>query len=95
MRLQWTERSRQDLVVIGEHYRQEAGERIAAQNMLRLIDTVESLVVMPEKARPGRVPGTRELVIQGLPYIVPYRVVTDEIQILRVFHTARKPPAAW
>ncbi|PIW88418.1 MAG: type II toxin-antitoxin system mRNA interferase toxin, RelE/StbE family, partial [Nitrospirae bacterium CG_4_8_14_3_um_filter_44_28] len=40
----------------------------------------------------GRVEGTRELVISGLPYIIPYRVKNNTIEILRVLHAARKWP---
>lgn len=36
--------------------------------------------------------GTRELVITGTPYLVPYRVVGDVIVILRVLHGARQWP---
>ncbi|HET6521471.1 MAG TPA: type II toxin-antitoxin system RelE/ParE family toxin, partial [Geminicoccaceae bacterium] len=46
----------------------------------------------PESGRPGRVPGTRELVVSGTPYIVPYRVQGNTVQILRVLHGARKWP---
>jgi toxin ParE1/3/4 len=47
---------------------------------------------MPHRGRPGRWPGTRELVIPRTPYIVPYRVQGDLIEILRVFHGARRWP---
>ena len=40
----------------------------------------------------GRVRGNLELVIPGLPYILPYRIKGKEVQILSVFHTARKWP---
>ena len=40
--------------------------------------------------RPGRVLGTRELVIGGLPYIIPYRVRDNYVDILRVLHTSRR-----
>jgi toxin ParE1/3/4 len=46
----------------------------------------------PEMGRPGRVPGTRELVIPSTPFIVPYRLDGNTIQILRVFHGARRWP---
>jgi toxin ParE1/3/4 len=49
----------------------------------------------PEMGRPGRVFGTRELVLEKYPYIVPYRVRENEVQVLRVFHTSRKPPHKW
>jgi toxin ParE1/3/4 len=46
----------------------------------------------PEIGRVGRIPGTRELVIPGLPYIVPYRVKSAAIQILGVLHTSQEWP---
>lgn len=56
---------------------------------------VDELAQFPHAGRPGRVAGTRELVFPGLPYIVPYRVRSGVVQVLRVFHTSRRPPAAW
>lgn len=44
---------------------------------------------------PGRVFGTRELAIERVPSIVPYRVGWDDVEILRVFHTSRRPPEGW
>jgi len=55
-------------------------------------DAVELLARHPALGRPGRVQGTRELVIPGTPYIIPYRVRDDRIEILRVFHASRKWP---
>ncbi len=52
---------------------------------------VESLQEQPHQGRPGRIFGTRELVISKFSFIVPYRVKNDEVQILRVFHTAENP----
>jgi plasmid stabilization system protein ParE len=46
----------------------------------------------PQSGRVGRTRGTRELVVPGLPYIVPYRIVDDVILILSVVHTSRKWP---
>ncbi len=37
-------------------------------------------------------PGTRELVVTGTPYIVPYRVKGQEVEVLRVYHGARHWP---
>ncbi|MGE4442492.1 MAG: type II toxin-antitoxin system RelE/ParE family toxin [Desulfomicrobium sp.] len=44
----------------------------------------------PESGRPGRVPGTRELVLARYPYVLPYRVRNGIVEILRVFHTSQK-----
>ncbi len=46
----------------------------------------------PEIGRPGRMDGTRELVLSGLPYTLPYRVRDGRIEILAVFHISRAWP---
>jgi toxin ParE1/3/4 len=61
----------------------------------RVLNAVESLAEQPGLGRPGRVPGTRELVVLRTRYIVPYRVRGDTVEILRVFHTSRRPPRRW
>jgi plasmid stabilization system protein ParE len=45
-----------------------------------------------ESGRPGRVARTRELVLTGTPYFLPYRIVGDTIRIHRVFHSACRWP---
>ncbi|WP_296900229.1 type II toxin-antitoxin system RelE/ParE family toxin [Thiohalocapsa sp.] len=42
--------------------------------------------------RPGRVLDTRELMVTGTPYLVPYTVSDNEIVILRVLHGAQQWP---
>jgi toxin ParE1/3/4 len=46
----------------------------------------------PEMGRSGRVEGTRELVVQGTPFIVAYQVRKDSVRILRVLHGAQQWP---
>lgn len=46
----------------------------------------------PDMWRPGRVPGTRELMLPHFSCIIPYRVREQRVEILHVFHTARKWP---
>jgi toxin ParE1/3/4 len=59
---------------------------------LRLRDTIREqtglLAEMPNMGRPGRVPGTRELVIAGTKYIIAYAVTKDAVRVLRVLHGA-------
>ena len=57
-----------------------------------IVEATESLARHPSAGRPGRVTGTRELVIRGTPYVVPYRVRSGVVEIIRVFHGARKWP---
>jgi toxin ParE1/3/4 len=66
----------------------------AADRVLtRIEQAVAHLAEHPASGRAGRVPGTRELVVSGTPYIIPYRVRKDSVEILRVFHAARRWPA--
>jgi plasmid stabilization system protein ParE len=60
-----------------------------------VLAAVNLLVDQPGLGRPGRVPGTRELVVPKTRYLVPYRVRRDTIEILRVFHTSRRLPQRW
>lgn len=61
----------------------------------RIMAAVAMLEAHPALGRPGRVPGTRELVVPKTRYLVPYRVRGDAVEVLRVFHTARRPPTRW
>ena len=67
----------------------------ARQVVARVLAAVAALQAQPALGRPGRVPGTRELVVARTRYVVPYRAREDTIEILRVFHTSRRPPARW
>jgi len=69
----------------------EAARRVAK----RIEDAVERLSMFPEAGRVGRIDGTRELVVTGTPYIVPYRLKTDRVEIIRVFHGMRRWPEAF
>ncbi|MDD5058437.1 MAG: type II toxin-antitoxin system RelE/ParE family toxin [Sideroxydans sp.] len=72
---------------------------VAARRMQDEINAAaQSLVAstVPTKGKPGRVSGTRELVLGvRTPYILVFREINDKderVQILRVMHTARKYP---
>lgn len=66
---------------------------LAARLVLtRIRERIEELRDHPHGGRPGRVPGTRELVIAKTPYLAPYQVIGDTLQILRVYHGSRQWP---
>jgi len=67
----------------------------AASVVSAIAEAVDSLAKYPAIGRPGRVAGTRELVVSGTPYIVPYRVRAGSVEILRIFHAARKWPESF
>ncbi len=61
----------------------------------RVLEATSMLAEQPSMGRPGRVPGTRELIVAKTRYIVPYRVRGETVEILRVFHTSRRLPDSW
>jgi toxin ParE1/3/4 len=88
----WSPEAIDDLAALRAYIEQDnpsAARRVA----LHIVRNVEILLpASPMMGRPGRVPGTRELVIPRTPFIVPYRLQGDAIHILRVFHGARRWP---
>ena len=57
-----------------------------------LLDAVERLAELPNLGRPGRVGDTRELVVPGTPYVIPYRLRGDRLEVIAVFHGRQKWP---
>ena len=92
MRVIWSETSIANLMEIRQYIERdkpEAARRLAH----RIISSVERLADHPYIGRPGREPGTRELIVAGTPYIIPYRVRRDQLSILAVLHGARNRDA--
>ncbi|HEY4922349.1 MAG TPA: type II toxin-antitoxin system RelE/ParE family toxin [Xanthobacteraceae bacterium] len=88
----WTDPALADLAAL-HGYISNDNPAAAAAMVRRIVDLVENqLPRMPDSGRPGRVPQTRELVIVGSPYFVPYRILGDRLEILRVIHGARRWP---
>jgi toxin ParE1/3/4 len=72
-----------------------AGDNPAAADRMagKIEHSVEQLADDPAMGRAGRVVGTRELVISGTPYVVAYRVRQETIEVLCIFHAARRWPS--
>ena len=87
----WTRKALANLDDIMEYI---AGDNPqAASRMVKMIDgAVQPLGQHPFLGRPGRVPNTRELIVSGTPFILPYRVKGSTVEILRVLHAARRWP---
>lgn len=91
MRIEWTEPARRDLREIYLYIAQD--NPYAARTLqAELRERVTLLQDNPNLGRPGRVDGTRELVMANNPYILPYRIRQGRIEILAVYHGARKWP---
>ena len=91
MRVRWLRKALLDLEEI-ETFVGLDSPAAAVDTVIKIINSVSLLREQRGIGRAGRVPGTRELVVPGLPYIVPYRVKNETVQVLRVFHTSRKWP---
>lgn len=92
MNIVWSPEAIEDLASLRAYIAEDnpaAARRIA----LRIVQVIELMLPdNPQSGRPGRVPGTRELIIPRTPYVVPYRVQGNTLQILRVYHSARRWP---
>ena len=87
MPVTFARRALADLARIRAHIGQEnpaAANRVAVQ-ILAACDRLEHL---PERGRPGAIPGTRELVALW-PYVVVYRVTADGVGVARIWHGAQ------
>jgi len=94
MRLRWLRKALRNL---DDEATYIAADDAAAARLVvkRVLDAVALLPAQPGLGRPGRVPGTRELVVLKTRYVVPYRVRGDAIELLRVFHSSRRLPDRW
>lgn len=91
MKILFSPQARQDLDEIFDYILQERPE-MAGVVLERIRERILSLVEMPHQGRPGRVAGTRELVVPKTPFIVPYQLTGSTVEILRVYHGARQWP---
>ena len=67
----------------------DAARRVA----MAIVQTVEEGLSLNSKlGHPGRVPGTRELVMPKMRFIVPYRIRANVLEVLGVYHHARRWP---
>ncbi len=94
MRLRWLRKALRNL---DDEATYIAADDAAAARLVvkRVLEAVSTLAEQPGLGRPGRVPGTRELIVAKTRYIVPYRVRGETVEILRVFHTSRRLPGRW
>ena len=85
MEIRWSPESAADFAGIVEYIHKEnpsASDRVAQT----IYDSATSLESFPNRGRPGRIDGTRELVLAPLPFILIYRVKRETVEIVRVLH---------
>jgi toxin ParE1/3/4 len=92
MKVVWSRRALRHLTHVRDYIAKDdpkAVEGIAS----RILESVERLTAHPHIGRSGRIVGTRELVVSGTPYIVPYRIRDERLELIAVFHDRQKWPA--
>ena len=91
MRVIWTARARAELDELADYL--SAFGAATALGQVRLIRSAATLLgEHPHKGRLGRVDESRELIVSGTPYILPYRVRDGRVEILAVIHMSRQWP---
>lgn len=91
MKLAWSNRATTDRLAIFI-WIAEDNPQAAADVDDRIEAAAQRLKDFPNSGRPGRIEGTRELVIARTPYIAPYQIIGDTVRVLRVIHGARMWP---
>jgi toxin ParE1/3/4 len=96
MQIKWLTKALANLNDEAEYIAQE--DPTAANLVVeRIVAAINLLADNPAMGAPGRIHGTRELVVPNTRYVVPYRVqaALNRVEILRVFHTSRRLPKRW
>lgn len=92
MRVRWTQPAVEDFIGICDYTEVHFGALQARRAALQLFECAESLKVMPQRGRNGRKPGTRELTVSRLPFVIVYRSRAEGVEILRILHGAQRWP---
>lgn len=90
--IDWTEQAVQQLDQAHDYIALSSGEDVASRVTMQIVGRVEQVAAFPMSGRPGRVPGTRELVIPETPFVVAYMVEKSRIVILALYHGAQRWP---
>jgi toxin ParE1/3/4 len=87
----WSRFALSDRADIFSHIEAES-PRAAVHVDEQIADAAPAPAPLPDSGRPGRIDGTRELVIPRTPYVAAYLVDADTVRILRVLHRAQMWP---
>jgi toxin ParE1/3/4 len=87
----WSPRAIGHLAALRDYIARE-NPGAAARTATTLLAAVDRLAELPNLGRSGRVSGTRELVVPGTRYVIPYRVRGERLEIITVFHGRQRWP---
>ena len=93
MRLSWRPQAEQDRDDNIRHIAED-DPLVAIEQLDRIEEQIDMLLQQPKLGRPGRVKGTRELVMSRTPFIAVYHLPSpQEIEILRLMHGSQQWPS--
>jgi len=93
MLIKWSDAADNALAEILAYFISIAEEESGKSIVSQLIKSAGRLARYPLSGRPGRLQGTREIILRKLPYILVYRIVSPErVEIARALHTSRLWP---
>ena len=96
MKIVWLPKAQRDLSQISGYLEEEASRAAANRILKRIVHSATLLMHDPWLGHPSEsTDGVHELQVAKLPYCLPYRVIEDRVEILRVFHQARERPEEW
>jgi toxin ParE1/3/4 len=91
VKIVWSRRAIRHLVAVRDYIARDNPQN-AATVAARIVKSVDLLATQPHMGRPGRVLGTRELVVPDTPYVIPYRVRGESLELIAVFHGRQQWP---
>ncbi len=91
MKVVWSRRAIAHLAALRQYIARDnpSAAHNVAEQILRAVEILQS---QPQMGRPGRILGTRELVVPGTPFLVPYRVRGERLELIAVFHGRQRWP---
>ena len=89
--IEWTEQATRHLDQAHDYITLSNSE-VAARITMHIANSVQQLATFPISGRPGRGPGTRELVISNSPFVVAYSIEKEHIVILAIYQGAQQWP---
>ena len=90
--IEWSEQALRQLDQAYDFIALSNSEEVAARIRMQIFASVEQLDNFPMLGRTGRVRGSRELVIAGMPFVAAYEIQKARIYILAIYHGAQRWP---
>ncbi len=92
MTVRWTKPAADDLAHICDYTETRFGAAQARRAAMAVCDAAGTLKDLPRRGRAGRKPGTRELTVAGLPFVIIYLAGKEAVEIIRILHGSQQWP---